>query len=343
MPNSLSTIEVLSTRICPWLKTPLHMLDTIQRDGKLSHGWLLAGPAGIGKINLALVMAHHLLSRSIELPDHLDSATALAAMDVRHEPADHHQDLHWVFPEEGKQGIAVSAIRALIGDLNLTSHTSNNKVAIIEPAEAMHRSAMNALLKTLEEPTPDTYILIISHQPTLLPATIRSRCQILPLPAPSREEALTWLSSSGQETESDYAHYLSFVGRAPLVHTRDNISKIISINNELKNIFNIDYINKMNPHEIAAKFNDDQTLILEWLAASLEGAIRERFKGVRSGRSGAVDTLWLPAGWEKITQKSLFNKLDTVRKLRRQIDAGVKINTDLGLGLILQDFLPTSS
>ena len=99
----------------------------------------------------------------------------------------------------------------------------------------------------------------------------------------------------------------------------------------------------MDPHEVAAKFSDDQALILEWLAASLEEAIRERFREVGSGRARAVGVFWLPARWEKITQKSLFNKLDTVRKLRRQIDAGIKINTDLGLGLILQDFLPTSS
>jgi len=343
MLDSLSPIEVLNTKICPWLKDPLHTLDTIRRDGKFSHGWILAGPAGVGKINLALVVARRLLSRSIELPDHLDSATALAAMDARHEPFDHHQDLHWVFPEERKQRISVSKIRELIGTLNLTSHASNNKVAIIEPAEALHRSAMNALLKTLEEPTPDTYILLVSHQPTLLPATIRSRCQILPLSAPPREEALPWLSSGGQETESNYADYLSFVGGAPLVHTRDNISKIININNELKNIFNVDYINKMNPHEIAAKFKDDQALILEWLTAGLEGAIHVRFRGVGTSGSRLAEMSWLPAGWEKITKKSLFNQLDAVRKLRRQIDAGIKLNTDLGLGLLLQDFLSASS
>ena len=67
----------------------------------------------------------------------------------------------------------------------------------------------------------------------------------------------------------------------------------------------------MNPHEVVAKFNDDQTLTLEWLAASLEEAIRERFREVGSGRAGAVGVFWLPARWEKITQKSLFNKLVT--------------------------------
>jgi len=343
MPDSLSPIEVLSTKICPWLKDSVHMLDAIRLDGKLSHGWLFAGPTGIGKINLALVVAHRLLSRAIELPDHLDGTTALAAMDARHEPSDHHQDLHWIFPEEGKQGIAVGKIRELIGALSLTSHASNNKVAIIEPAEAMHRPAMNALLKTLEEPTPDTYILLISHQPTLLPATIRSRCQILPLTNPPREEALSWLSSGGKETESDYAHYLSFVGGAPLIHTRDNISKIININNQLKDIFNVEYKNKMNPHEIAAKFKNEKILVLEWLTAGLEEAIRERFREAGSSESGRAGAPWLPAGWEAIPEKSLLKQLDNVRELRRQIDAGVKINTDLGLGLVLQDFLSISN
>jgi DNA polymerase-3 subunit delta' len=51
------------------------------------------------------------------------------------------------------------------------------RVVIVKPAEAMNRNAANSLLKTLEEPPLRTLLMLVSHAPATLPATIRSRCQ----------------------------------------------------------------------------------------------------------------------------------------------------------------------
>ena len=116
-------------------------------------------------------------------------------MTTRHDPTDHHPDLHWVFPEPKKRSISVDQIRETADALMLTSLYGQAKIVIIEPAEALTPGAANALLKTLEEPTRDTYLFLVCHQAGHLPATIRSRCQTLSLPQPPLESSLNWLSA----------------------------------------------------------------------------------------------------------------------------------------------------
>ena len=56
----------------------------------------------------------------------------------------------------------------------MTAHRGRAKVAVIYPAELMNPAAANALLKTLEEPPPETYLLLVAHQPGRVPATLRT-------------------------------------------------------------------------------------------------------------------------------------------------------------------------
>ncbi len=66
----------------------------------------------------------------------------------------------------------------------LSTHRHRAKVAVIAPAEAMNAAAANALLKTLEEPPAETYLMLVSHQTARLAATIISRCRRLPVAEP---------------------------------------------------------------------------------------------------------------------------------------------------------------
>jgi DNA polymerase-3 subunit delta' len=95
--------------------------------------------------------------------------------------------------------IAVDKIRALIDWALLTSHRRIAKVAIVAPAERMNAAAANALLKTLEEPPPSTYLILVAHQPGRLPPTIVSRCVRVPVPTPDRATASAWLAAQGVE------------------------------------------------------------------------------------------------------------------------------------------------
>ena len=108
-----------------------------------------------------------------------------------------------------------SAIRALTNWSQRTSHRGGAKVALIAPAEKMHAAAANALLKTLEEPPPRTYLLLVSRiSRAACPPTIASRCQRIAVPLPPADEALAWLAAQGV---SDAEHVLAQAGGAPLI------------------------------------------------------------------------------------------------------------------------------
>ena len=73
-----------------------------------------------------------------------------------------------------------------MGKLSKTAQQGGWKVALIIPAEAMNISASNALLKSLEEPQGKTLLILLSYRPSLVSATIRSRCQVQGLPLPDQ-------------------------------------------------------------------------------------------------------------------------------------------------------------
>jgi DNA polymerase-3 subunit delta' len=116
-----SALETLSQRLCPWLVPAFQQFETARRAGNLGHAWLISGIAGVGKINLALVLARRLLGAQTE-PAELDPAAALAAIAARHAPMDHDPDLHWLHPEEDKESISVDQVRELIEAFTLTAH-----------------------------------------------------------------------------------------------------------------------------------------------------------------------------------------------------------------------------
>ena len=145
-------LRTLQRGLCPWLKGALSRLETAYAAQRLGHAWLIGGPAGSGKLNLALVFARRLLERgpSQEPPD-LGPEEAVAAYADRHSPADHHPDLHWLFPEEDKTAISVDQIRGLGAALSLKAHAGGAKVVIFEPADGMTTAAANALLNSPDQ------------------------------------------------------------------------------------------------------------------------------------------------------------------------------------------------
>lgn len=99
--------------------------------------------------------------------------------------AGNHPDFIEVHPEEDSSVIKIDQIRALTETLAQTSALGNYQVATVIKAEDMNRAAANALLKTLEEPHGAVTLILVSEQPSAVPATIRSRCQLLTLSEPT--------------------------------------------------------------------------------------------------------------------------------------------------------------
>jgi DNA polymerase-3 subunit delta' len=136
-------------------------------DGRLSHAYLLHGPAGSGKRAAARAFAAALLSREAADPD--SSRTR-----VMHGT---HPDLTWVIPSGAHEMLRRDVDEAVVSAAARTPFEATHRVFVLERAETMNDEAANALLKTLEEPAPYVVLLLLTDRPGQVMPTIASRCQ----------------------------------------------------------------------------------------------------------------------------------------------------------------------
>ena len=104
------------------------------------------------------------------------------------------------------------SIRAVRRFVNAPPFEARHKVVVIGDAHRMNRNAANALLKTLEEPPAAAVIFLCSHQPHLLPATIRSRCARLQVPALSEPELAAILVATEDLDPTEAARVAAVAG-----------------------------------------------------------------------------------------------------------------------------------
>jgi DNA polymerase-3 subunit delta' len=172
----------------PWHREAWDRLGEQLGSGRLAHALLLAGSAGTGKAQFALALARLLLCARPK-----NGVNCGDCHPCRLTAGGSHGDFCWVQPEDKSRVIKIDQIRELVVFVNRTSSFGSRKVVVIHPADAMNINASNALLKALEEPVADTYLFLVCHRPHAVPATIRSRCQMIRLPTPGREQSLPWL------------------------------------------------------------------------------------------------------------------------------------------------------
>jgi DNA polymerase-3 subunit delta' len=204
----------------PWLEAVEAELAERVQGGRVAHAFLVCGPAGTGKRDLAGRFMAGLLCLERRYPA---CGTCRSCSLLR---TGAHPDGHVLtFEQHPKKDelrteIVVEQVRRLIDALQLTNTISRRKAALVFPAEAMNRSAANSLLKTLEEPPGDATLLLVSHQPSRLPATIRSRCQALHVRLPDREAAQAWLAQAAGAGAEKAATALEAAAGSPLVALR---------------------------------------------------------------------------------------------------------------------------
>jgi DNA polymerase-3 subunit delta' len=214
----------------PWNLQLWQQLELARRAAPPS--LLLAGPRGVGKAAFAL----HLAQASLCQRPAEDGQPCGSCQSCRLFLGDNHPDFRLVqdagpkedsTEEEGARPrtgaparwIRVDQIRELGDLLALRPHLSRRRVVLVEPADRLHPSASNALLKTLEEPPADTHFILVTAFAARLPATVVSRCVRMTFALPARAVALSWLKGQGGE-QAELA--LAQAGSAPLLaHTLD--------------------------------------------------------------------------------------------------------------------------
>jgi DNA polymerase-3 subunit delta' len=198
------TADVPAPRDNPELygqETALAVLGRALTSGRLAHAWLFTGAPGIGKATLAFRFARALLAG----PEAVGERLAMAPEHPVFRQVAHgtHPDLQVIEAERDprtgrlRSEITVDSVRHATAALRVTAAAGGCRVAVIDGAETLNRNAANALLKTLEEPPEQAFLILISHRPASLPATIRSRCaklRLQPLPDELIADALARLA-----------------------------------------------------------------------------------------------------------------------------------------------------
>jgi DNA polymerase III subunit delta' len=185
------TAPLLERANVPWLEPVRARLDALQAQGRMPHGVLLTGVDGAGQLEIAAWLGASLLCRARAARPCGECA------DCRLFRAGNHPDVRWVGVLPDKKDIGIDQLRALSESLSMRSYRGGAKVAIIAPADAMSAKAHNALLKTLEEPASETYLVLTVSRVERIPKTILSRCLRIPMPLPEPGIALAWLAGQG--------------------------------------------------------------------------------------------------------------------------------------------------
>ncbi len=161
----------------PWHEAEKASLSAAIEAGRLPHALLVSAYPGWG----AAALGEWLALKVLAVPG-APEARRLA-----------HPDFRWLAPEKGV--IPVDAIRRLRDFSVGAPQMAPAKAVVIEDADRMNVNAANALLKTLEEPAANTYLILTSQRAGTLPPTIRSRCQKVAI-ARNAQAAKTWLTDA---------------------------------------------------------------------------------------------------------------------------------------------------
>lgn len=310
-----------------WLETGWQRLLQSYQQDRLAHALLITGQSGIGKHLLAERLAAFLLCEQAgDGGEACGQCRACAWLQ-----AGTHPDLLSLNPEEPGKAIKIDQVRALSVELGMTSHAGRYKIAVIEPADAMNVNAANSLLKTLEEPTASTLLILLTASPGRLPATIRSRCQRLQVDAPSREQALAWLQDQGIEA-SVAARYLPMAGGAPLAAAEMAGSETIVLRDQRLGELLAVYSGKLDPLRAAAEWSGEhEARSLQWWQHWLQALIRWRQAGQVPGEPEVAQMLQQIS--ETVDCKQLFELADRVTMALNSLGSG------LNRQLLLEDLL----
>ena len=290
----------------PWQQQTWSRVGQLAETDRLPHALLVAGAQGIGKAHFLRALAAWLLCESTSAERACGSCKSCTLLS-----AGSHADFMGVEVEEGSRVIKIDQVRELIEFAARTPSLGARKVILLGPAEVMNLNAANALLKCLEEPSANTSILLYSHQPGGLPATVRSRCQTLAMPAPGRPECIDWLAQvcGGAERASEL---LDAADGRPLearqLYDSDGLERRRAIIGGLQGLL----AGRLSPMAFPSLVADEELAdVLEFMQRGLESHLR------RSARPG-----------DRRLQRGYLLR-DELARLRRAVNRGANPNRQL--------------
>jgi len=329
-----------STELYPWLESAWTSFATTRERDRLPHAWLLTGQMGLGKGRFADAVASSLLCESP-----VADGKACGVCRACHFFAQgSHPDFHAVRLLakgdllDGKPvrtdatTLRIDQVRELSATLALRPQYGRYRLAVIDPAELMTSGAANSLLKTLEEPHPDTLLMLVTAQPWRLPSTVRSRCQQIRFSPPSTELAVSWLKEKG--VADDALTLLALADGSPLralaLDGEGVVQQRVDVFRALGEVLS----GRLDPVAVAADWARSEPLRkLEWL----DGWLVDMIRIGSATEPPRVDHPDLDQGLRSLARRVqlpvLYTLLEQVQRARRL--AGTTVNDQL----LLEDVL----
>lgn len=254
----------------------VHITNKFLSNKKMPHALIFSGNEWVGKLHNAFFFAKKLLSYNPEDSSMEHGSTNLFGENespdftIKEEVGDlvdniSHPDLFYIYkgkdPEENKN-ISVKQIRALEKFLSLTPSQASYRVAIINSVDEMNNNACNALLKTLEEPSDNTVIILICHNKHRVSDTIKSRCVTLDFKNIPDERFFRsdLISEIGRE---DLEKVQKISNNNPFVAKEILSGQVLSIYEEFTEIIEEENISMTKLSSLSRKITEDKSRITE--------------------------------------------------------------------------------
>ncbi len=267
--------------VFPWQQVQWERVLKQVAANKVPHAFLLNGLEGIGKQAFAEGLAGYLLCERA-LGESLEQACGVCKQ-CKLVSSETHPDFKHIRPEEGSSVLKVDAIRAMVEFFSQSSMQGGRKLAVLAPAESLNHNAANALLKTLEEPSGDSVIILVSHSAGQLLPTIRSRCQVIDFSLPERDSAQAWLASAlsaeGLSVSPDELHsVLSLAAFAPLRALEFVRTGALDENNRMLDEMAAFLKKEVLAIVLAERWSDELAILrVEWMIQWLELILKAKF------------------------------------------------------------------
>jgi DNA polymerase-3 subunit delta' len=322
---------LLAQARAPWLAQQRQQLATARGEGRMPHGILLYGPAGAGQSGLALWTAHLVLCEVTgDAPCGRCPSCVLFL-------AGNHPDFYSLELEEKASNIKVDQVRELCGKLAFRSFRGAGKVGIIDPADRMNIQANNALLKTLEEPSEETLLILAASRLDRLPKTVVSRCQRLRLATPVSAEGIGWLNR--QQPRDDWEDLLDLSAGAPFRALQMAADGTGELCDEMRSsLSEAAATNHYDPLGMAAAWSRDRPAErLAWLERWVEESIRA--VALQGDTVNNNRDFHLPMTGTGVNIRAAFAMLDRLRDARALLEGS--LNTQLMFEDLMVQFVET--
>lgn len=303
-------------------RNQLDILRLALANNRLHHAYLFTGPEGVGKRTTALALAKalHCTEKS---GDFCGRCAECARVMARNHP-----DVRVIERLADKKEISIQQIRDMEKELRYRSFSGGRKIAIVDPATLLNPASQNALLKTLEEPPPDSLLILIAASAGALLPTLRSRCLQLSFgPLPRQLIAGFLLSEKRvkpEEAELLAALSMGSLGAALEMDGAELRERRRVWGGMLSALKAGDYRGAMEAAEALAASRDDALQFLEWAESWYRDLL---VQAARQDTQGVVNLDMLPelqlqgaaAGMERILSAAA-NAAGAARKIKRNLN-----------------------